>query len=101
MKTTTLRLRRVRFKSGGTLEVLRPIPQQSEILRRFSESAANCAADPEMQDMAGYAIVAWSVQSSVFVGYQQAAQCSIPAGHLPQYVKDCLLAETAGRWMKD
>lgn len=96
-----LRLRRVRFKDGrGELRLLKPKSDTSvrDGLRRSSES---CDGSSVSNAMVGFALVAWSRDGEVFVSYETSDGSSIRGGAVPQYVKDCLLAEVAVRWSKD
>lgn len=92
-----LRLRRIRFKSGGCIEVLKLREEGiAAVLKETASDAANFAPN-----MAGFALVAWKPNGEVFVNYRNGDRSLIPGGGVPQYVKDVLLAEVAVRWSKD
>lgn len=95
---TALRLRRVRFKDGRTIEVLRP---KDEGIGKTLTRAAARAAEFAPKDMAGFALVAWNINGEVFVNYHNGQRSPVPGGGVAQYVKDVLIAETAVRWSKD
>lgn len=99
MKVSIPRLRRIRFKDGRTIEVLR----QPEKSRWVQDSlTASCAKASEWggAGMAGFALVAWSRDGEVYVNFENDGS-RLPAGGVPQYVRDVLLAEVASRWAKD
>lgn len=99
-RTTTLRLRRVRFKSGGSVEVLRPRRDMTthENFVRCTDRAANEALDSEI---VGFAVVAWSRCGQVFVNFDNGNGSPLPGGAVPNFVRDVLLAEQAVRWSRD
>lgn len=97
--TTTLRLRRVRFKDGRTLTVLRP-KVDTEVRDHFARSSRNCLAHETSADMAGFAIVAWDASGEVFIDYRNGPKSPLPVGGVGQYVKDVLQAEQAVRWSR-
>lgn len=92
-----MRLRRVRFKDGRTLEVLRP--KDEGIARKLTACAAR-ASEYGGADMAGFAIVAWRRDGCVFVNYENGDCSPVPGGGVPQYAHDVLLAELGARWAK-
>lgn len=101
-KTTTMRLRSVRFKDGrGAIRVLRRAPPDCGVAERFA-LAAEKAAQSEIGGaaMTGWAIVAWSHDAN-FIHYENGLQSRVAAGALPQHVKDLLAAEQAVRWSTD
>jgi hypothetical protein len=91
-----LRLRRVRFKDGRTIEVLRR-PEPATVNKRFRSSAADASED----DLVAFAIVGWKANGEIFVDYENSVRSNVPAGALPQLAKDALLGEVAVRWSKD
>lgn len=97
-RTTTLRCRRVRFKNGGTIEMLRP--KTEDVAARLRTSAVQ-AEDGNPKEIVGYALVVWRSSGEVFTAYHNGNRSPILAGQVPQYVKDCLLAEVAVRWSRD
>lgn len=95
-KTTTLRLRRVRFKNGNTIEVLRPKADETPV--RLQDSVA--AALEDRSGIVGYALVVWTADGRVTPAYYNGPRSPILAGQVPQYAKDVLLAEVATRWAR-
>lgn len=92
-----LRLRRVRFKDGLTIEILRP--KDEGIAKKLTLCAAR-ASEFAGADMAGFALVAWRRDGFVFVNYENGDCSPVPGGGVPQYAHDCLLAELGARWAK-
>src|ERR1700731_639324 len=97
-KTTTLRLRRVRFKNGNTVEVLRT--KNEDIVARLYKTVAHAIEDASAE-VVGYALVMWNADGTVFPAYYNGKKSPILSGQVPQYAKDCLLTETAARWAED
>lgn len=98
--TTTLRLRRVRFKDGRTLDVIRP--KRDVVIRdTFRTASGRIGTGYNADEMAGFAIVTWSRSGMVCVRYENSDSSSVAACQVPQYVKDCLLAEVAVKWARD
>jgi hypothetical protein len=97
-KTTTLRCRRVRFKNGHSIEMLRP--KHEDVAGRFRD-ATDRAVSENQSPMIGYAIVTWHQDGTVFPAYHNGERSQLQAGQVPQYAKDVLLAEVAARWAKD
>lgn len=91
-----MRLRRIRFKDGRTIEVLRR-PESPTVNKRFSASAASASEG----ELVAFAIVCWRADGELFVDYENSARANVPAGAVPQLAKDALLAEAAVRWSKD
>lgn len=95
-KTTTLRLRRIRFKSGGEIRVLPP--RRNEIAERFATSANRLKADTDITPrMAGYALVAWSADGYTYIDWQCGGP-PVTTGDIPRYVHDVLVVELARTW---
>ncbi len=97
-KTTTLRLRSVRFKSGGSISVLRP---KTEVRDAFREATARIGSNEVADRMAGFAVVAWTDNGVVTVNFENSASSPVAGGGVAQYVKDILLTEQAVRWSRD
>lgn len=93
-----LRLRRVRFKDGRTVEVLRRRDdgEVGDRLRKVASQAIENASP-----VVGYALVAWYENGEVFPAFHNGRESPLLAGQVPQYAKDVLLAEVAARWAKD
>lgn len=103
-RTTTLRLRRVRFKDGRTIEVFRNREREAvyaDAVGRLSRSADSCIGGLAARGLVGYALVAWAADGEVFTAYHNSETSMVPAGRVPSYVHDCLLAEQAVRWSRD
>lgn len=98
-KTTTLRLRGVRFKNGGSVRLLRN-PNDLKVRDDMRRAAASITSGPIGRDIAGFAMLAWDKDGYVVVDYENSTQSRIPAGGVPQDAKDVLLAEVAVRWTK-
>lgn len=96
--TTTMRLRSVRFKSGGSISVLRP---KTDTRDTFREVAARIGSNEVADRMAGFAVVAWTDNGVVTVDYENSAASPVAGGGVAQYVKDVLLAEQAVRWSRE
>lgn len=94
MTTAKIRLRRVRFKDGRTIEVFHR-PDDLEIDKKFKASAASAM---EGTEMAGYAIVAWRKNGGSFCAWNNSFNSQVASGQVPQYVKDMLILETAADW---
>lgn len=92
-----LRLRRVRFKNGNTIEVLKcGNTDAPDRFRRITDNILNYPSQ-----IAGYALVAWHADGAVLADYRNGAFSPLTSGQIPQYAKDCLLTEMAVRWNKD
>lgn len=65
MSALRLRLRRIRFKAGGSVEMLPP-PSRSEGQATLLRHAGIIQSD--MPDMAGFAIVAWDASGGRMEG---------------------------------
>lgn len=99
IKTTTLRLRRVRFKSGGEITVLRPDkadPVRDHIGKTLCDLQDNFTAK-----LAGFAIVVWDVNGLVFVDYENGQNSGVAAGGVAEYAKNILASEQILRWAKE
>jgi hypothetical protein len=97
MSTTTLRCRRIRFKNGHTIEVLRP--RIDDVAGRLRSHVQAITSDGI--PLVGFAVVAWRADGTVMPSYYNGPRSPILAGQVPQYAKDCLLTECAARWSKD
>lgn len=96
-KASGLRLRRIIFKDGRTIDVLRPKNEShAKDLKNSAQHAGEC-----FPDMAGWALIAWTPKGDVFVNYANGQRSPVPGGGVPQYAKDVLLAECAVRWAKE
>lgn len=91
------RLRRVRFKDGRTIEVLRQPPKSRIAQDALAQSTKNCLSSKIGDDMVGFALVAWTDSGEIYVNFHNGGAALI-AGQVPQFVKDILLAEQAVRW---
>lgn len=96
-KTTTLRLRRVKFKSGGSLEIMRA-PRAENLNAALMASAERACEDASVE---AFSLVGWRTDGSVYVNYRISDKSSIVAGQIPSLVRDVLVAEVAGRWVSE
>jgi hypothetical protein len=96
-RTTTLRLRSVRFKNGGEVRLLRPKVDVS-VRESFDRTVERAKGLGRPEEMAGFAIVTWSRDGRAFVNFQNGSASPIMAGQVSSYVRDVLLAETGARW---
>lgn len=98
-RTTTMRLRSVRFKDGRAPIRVFQRPVDTEIADLFSDSANRCAGgDVGGAAMAGFAILAWTAGGQVYVNFQNGVRSPVSAGAVGQYAKDVIQAEQAVRW---
>jgi hypothetical protein len=95
---SALRLRRIRFKDGRTIEVLRA---KHEDVAAKLRKAVELAIDDDPAGIVAYALVSWRSDGTVFPAFHNGSRSTIQAGQIPQYCKDVLLAEVAARWSKD
>lgn len=102
LKTTTMRLRSVRFKDGrAPIRVFRAPPPDKSVSENFAACAKRCLeTSVSGPAMTGWALVAWT-NDEVFVNYENGLASRVPASGLPRYVADILLAEQAVRWSGD
>lgn len=89
MRNGLLRLRSVRMKSGGAF--VRVIPNEmSATLTRYFRQDARAIANKRASDLAGYAIVAWSLDGStsaqMFIGEGRV----VPRFSAVEFVKNAL-----------
>lgn len=98
-----MRLRRIRFKDGRTLDVLRPRVDREAVRVRDALAASSdlCIETMQPSGIVGYALVAWARNGEVFCAYENGDHSTVPAGFVPQYVHDVLLGEVAVRWSQD
>lgn len=94
-KTTTLRLRRVRFKNGRTIEVFRP-PQKLAMGQRLQDSVADALS--RESNISAYVLVAWREKGSCYIAYGNECGSGIPEASLPNITRDALVAEMGARW---
>jgi hypothetical protein len=98
--TTTLRLRRIRYKDGRTLDVLRPPvtdgPRKSLAVK--SRVAEVLAA--QGNDIAGFAFVVWA-SSGASCAKMYCGHGSFPSSYAPDFVRNRLLAEDIINWTTD
>lgn len=93
---TPLRLRRIRFKDGRTIEVLRSKIEQDDGHLRSSFTRACENAKTTQNAFAGYAIVVWQTNGSSFTAARSNGQ--IPGILAPDYVRNALLADHTIKW---
>lgn len=98
MKTSIPRLRRVRFKDGRTIEVLRR-QEDGDVASRLRGSAAKSI--DYGSEVVGYALVVWYANGEVFLAAHNGPKSPLLAGQVAQYCKDVLLADNAARWAED
>lgn len=92
MKTSVPRLRRIRFKDGRTIEMLR-FPENATIEGMWADIRA------KMEDhgpaVEGYAFVVWGGDYSTVA---MATGPNLPLAYLPDYVRNRLLLQISERW---
>jgi len=89
MKQSTLRIRRVRFKSGGEVRVLPPSDFRE---KRYFLFDAKTIADIQ-KDIAGYAIVAWGRDLSVTSTSFSGPRSLIPPMLVPELIAEELRSD--------
>lgn len=95
-KTTTLRLRRIRFKSGGEIRVL--APRRNCVTDRFIGTAEHVKSDKDVgRNMAGYALVVWSSNGFVHIDWENSGT-AVLTPDIPRMVSDALLTEIVKTW---
>lgn len=92
-----LRLRSVKFKSGGEVRLLHD-EFKGWMRDDFEQAARDIAAEPESDRMSGFAVVTWSVDGAVACTYRNTARSKLQTGDVPNYVRDVLAAEMAAKW---
>lgn len=101
MKKSIPRLRRVRFKAGGELEVFRSLPErQSEGMREFLELEAKRVVDV-VPNMAGFAVIAWNFRGEFSVGYGINYRSPVQRTLMASFVHDVLLKTVTQNEMVD
>jgi hypothetical protein len=99
VKTSIPRLRRIRFKDGRTIEVFR---RRTRTVQLALQECTKKFIDADHDNLiCGFALVAWDTNGEVLVHYENQDGSLVQSGQVPQFVKDCLLAEVAVRWTKD
>lgn len=93
-----LRLRRIRYKDGRTLEVLRPKPSDDQKLREGVRNIGKWSADDPLP-LAGYAVVVWRADGGSTAYLQSNGQ--IPSILVPDFVRNRLLAQKIEDWTVD
>lgn len=101
MKTSIPRLRRVRFKDGRTIEVLRQPPKSRAVQKGLEQSVSRALESCVGDNMVGFALVCWAETGEVYVNYSNGDKSLVSGGMVPQYVKDILIAEQAARWANE
>ena len=92
-----VRIRRVRFKSGGELHLL---PDRRDAVRGRVERNIRDALDTQ-DDIAGYAFVAWGANSDSTTTHWAGSQSAIPTILIPDFVRNRLLASQIIKWTLD
>lgn len=96
MTDSGLRLRRVRFKSGGSLEML---PSKSGGDRAWVQRRINIALDQHGDDnLAGFGFVVWGFDNASTAVQGVAPGSPVSTVVAPDFVRNRLLLETAERW---
>lgn len=98
-KTSTLRLRRVRFKDGRTLDVFRS-PSAEDEHRFVREKVAEVLAVHSGR-IAGMAFVVWEPDCSSTCVVSVNDSSTIPSILVPDFVRNRLLADRIERWTLD
>lgn len=92
MKTSIPRLRRVRFKSGGFVEVLRQPRTDSEFLRAEMTRLFQVIQDEQGPDLAGFALMVWGPDGSSSAVIR--TDGTIPLPLIADFVRGRLIIET-------
>lgn len=99
MKTTTLRLRRIRFKDGRTLDVLRPKAKEADKMHAiYAKHGAECVSDFG-PNLSGISLVTWGKDGSSTCMLLSDGQ--IPGILVPDFVRNRLLAKKIEDWTID
>lgn len=98
-KTSIPRLRRIRFKDGRTIDVLRTKPKDDIILRGNLRRFVDYALRKGGEDVSGYAIVVWDKTNSSICEYGTTG--GIPGPSIPDYVRTRLLGHMIEKWTID
>lgn len=96
MKTTTLRLRRVRFKDGRTIEVFRPKPDPCEFPNDYIIGEVEECLAVQSDNTAGFAFICWSKDGASTC--QIKTDGSIPSIYVPDFLRNRLLAHQIEKW---
>lgn len=97
-----IRLRRVRFKTGG--EIVPLVMREDAAVAAIAESltvSAGAMTESFAGCMAGWALVSWSDDGNVCVNFRNGKKSFVPSGGVARYVGDVLAAEAAVRWARD
>lgn len=89
MKTTTLRVRKVTFRDGRTVERIPSWPARDEINNKLIEHARIIAGKPKRLD--GFAVVAWFSDGTRTSGYRLRNDSAIGETMMPALVHDVLM----------
>ena len=84
---SALRLRSVRFKSGGEIRVLRS--HEPDVINSMFRKHAREMADSE-PNMAGFIIIAWDRQASATVSVMSGKASPVAGVALPGYAHDAV-----------
>lgn len=95
---TPLRLRRVRFKDGRTLEVFRPKKTSSDTLKQNLSRWVKFISDAP-EEFSGYAIVTWHKDGTSVC--ELGSDGRIPSVLVPDFVRNRLLAQKIEEWTID
>lgn len=95
MKTSIPRLRRIRFKDGRTIEMLR-LPENPGSDGMWADIRAKM--ESHGSEVEGYAFVVWGGDYSTVA---LATGPSLPLAYLPDYVRNRLLLQIFERWTID
>lgn len=96
MKTSTLRLRAVRFKNGGEIRVLPQNTREDDI--RFVRERVERVIEVHNGRVAGMAVVVWAPDNSSTVTLTVNDSSKIPSIMVPDFVRNRLLAERIESW---
>lgn len=91
-----MRLRRIRFKDGRTIDVLRPKKTDDTVLRERFAVATKYAMEPTEHPLAGYALVVWQTDGTSTAFLQSDGK--IPSILVPDFVRNRLLAMRIEDW---
>lgn len=98
-KTTTLRLRSVKFKNGGEVRLLKPPPKDTFSQNAFEERAVAFRESSVFENLAGFVLVGWDKTGTVFITVNNTNRSGVNAGGEAQFVHDAILAHVATTWV--
>lgn len=97
-KTSVPRLRRITYKDGRSVTVIRPTKNFPD--RIWIESHIRDLLDSHGDDISGFAIVVWD-KSGASTARMQSVHPSIPVIYVPDFVRNRLLALKIEEWARE